>query len=117
MKTNTLDAQSDLIFSKLTTKAKEMMGKHFFNSAVFGSRARGDFAIKSDLDICIILNTSEQVVDDFTYNIGSDVLDIQEDSSIDISIFTISLDRFLNSEASIYKNIKKEGIFWEELNQ
>ena len=78
---------------------------------LYGSKARGDFDIESDIDILIILpKTSKEL----KYKIMDIATDIELENDIVFGIVILDYLEFKNSsifkESLYFKNIKEEGI-------
>ncbi len=78
---------------------KSIVNKYGIEMCIFGSRARGDYKVNSDIDIAIMSNVSKEV----EYKIMNeiDLLDIQYKIDL-VFVQKINNENFLES-------IKKEG--------
>lgn len=74
----------------------------------FGSYARGDWGIGSDLDLIVVVDTSKEPFGE--RSLGSDILDIPV--SVDLLVYTAdewrSLEKF---NAKFYKTIMEEAVW------
>lgn len=85
---------------------------HLRQMILFGSRARGDASIDSDLDLVALVDTKtlelEQALDEIAYNVMWD-----HDFQPVISLKVFSEDRFRSAfdrGLSFYRNVMREGI-------
>ena len=86
--------------------------KHLRQMILFGSRARGDAAGDSDLDLVALVDEKtpelERALDDIAYNVMWD-----HDFRPVISLKVFSEDRFRSALAqgfSFYRNVMREGV-------
>lgn len=83
---------------------------------LYGSTARGDFTKQSDIDLLVLL---EQPFDYFTElrRLVDVLYPIQLESEYLISAKPVSVDDFENGTVSLYRNVRREGIFiWRPIN-
>lgn len=85
---------------------------HIRRMIMYGSRARGDAAEDSDLDLVALVDEKtpelEQALDEIAYQLMWD-----HDFKPIISLKVFSEDRFLNAAAkglSFYRNVEREGV-------
>jgi len=105
----------------LTTKEKSAL-KHFkdgLNQALgarlielklFGSKARGDDRLDSDIDVLVIVTDDDWRVCDTVYGVATDIL-LQTDISISPKVISKNLLEQLQKEDTFFlRNISKDAI-------
>lgn len=91
-------------------KLKEQFGKEVVKIILFGSRARGEGHVESDLDVAVLLEEENSRIRKEIYDLASDIF-LEHD--INISPFVMSKEKFewLKAiERGIALEIEKEGI-------
>jgi len=75
---------------------------------LFGSQARGDANVDSDIDLLIVLKDE---IDSWTEikRTGGIISQICLDNSILVSSVFISVKQFITQDTALFRNIKKEG--------
>ena len=78
---------------------------------LFGSAARGEFTLESDIDVLVVLNNMTDYEEEFNkiFHIEREV-ERKYDDSIIISSIIATQDDYQSRLDPIYLNIKKEGI-------
>ena len=101
-----------LIIEELRRRLPVEVQRHVRQMIMFGSRARGDAAEDSDLDLIALVDEKtpelERALDDIAYNVMWD-----HDFRPIISLKVFAEERFQHAIAngySFYKNVMREGI-------
>lgn len=91
----------------ITKKFKQTVEKKYniLDIKLFGSSARGDYLISSDIDILIKLPAVNREIEEELFDIAYD-LELEYDCLIDI----IVLSEGMENKIPLYQNIVKEGI-------
>lgn len=76
---------------------------------LFGSQARDDFAMDSDIDVLILLNREAKAVEEIR-KINILIADISLKFNQLISCVFMSRNRYENEKSPLVLNIKKEGV-------
>ncbi|MBF0103477.1 MAG: nucleotidyltransferase domain-containing protein [Desulfobacterales bacterium] len=95
---------------KILNNFKTLLSKNvpLHRLILFGSRARGDAAKDSDMDVAIIIDDNsvkpyQDIIDDNSWESGFEY-------GIVISPVTFTYDKWIQKLEPIIKNIKREGI-------
>lgn len=96
---------------KLKDLLSQKLGNNLDNILLYGSKARGDYTMDSDIDVLVIANTVTPEVKD---TVRDAVLDIQLEYSLPIAVHIRSLD-YLNAQQKnklnlFIRNVEREGI-------
>lgn len=97
------------ILNRLKKEFSRILGEKFDSILLFGSQARGDAEINSDIDILVIMNGDFNYGDLIkrTSNIIS-TLSLEYD--VVISRIFVSKDRFLYNHNPFLSNVRQEGV-------
>ena len=77
---------------------------------IFGSTARGERTLDSDIDIFVCLAEVNREIEEDLFDIAYE-LELKYDCIIDIFVFDEKIRSGVYAQLPIYQNILKEGIF------
>lgn len=102
----------DIITAEVVEETKKILKENIYKIVLYGSYARGDFGIESDIDIMIVLNCEKEKVSDYRKQISKVASRIGLENDIEISLLLRDKFTFEAGEKIIpfYKNIHREGI-------
>ncbi len=107
-----MNARDRELILELRGKIPPEIEKHINRLILFGSRARGESAEDSDLDVLVLVDEKthevEQRLEDITYQVMWDH-DFNPIISLKVFEFVKYLDA-INRGFSFYKHIEKEGV-------
>lgn len=90
----------------------ELMSDKIRKIILYGSYARGDFDLESDIDIMIILNCSQEEVREYRKEVSKIASRISLANDIEVSLLLIdtqSYEERLNI-LPFYQNVQREGV-------
>ena len=106
-------AKFDKIIHEMTEKIKELLGDKLCSIILYGSYARGDFDLESDIDIMVLTNANEKelkrledIACEFTWGLGMEHNILISTLVNNIEIFNLRLPAI-----PFYQNVKNEGGF------
>lgn len=101
-----------IITAKIVEQAKNLLKGNIYKIVLYGSYARGNFDIESDIDVMIILNCNKEEVCRYRKQISRVAGQIGLENDIEVSLLLRDRDTFERSGEVLpfYKNIQKEGI-------
>jgi len=96
------------ILKKLRYQMEILYQDRLDSIILFGSQARGDANVDSDIDILIVLKDD---IDSWTEikRTGGIISQICLDNSILINSLFVSIKQFITQDTALFRNIKKEG--------
>lgn len=100
------------ITSEIVDSVIELLKNDVYKIVLYGSYARGDFDIGSDIDIMILLNCNKEKVSEYRFRINKLASRASLKNDIEISILLRDRETFEQSQDILpfYKNIKNEGV-------
>lgn len=90
----------------------DVYGKELKEIILYGSYARGDFNISSDMDIMILVDATEESIKDKGHTLSDITFDFNMDYDVAIMPIVKNINHFRYwSQANLfYKNIQSEGV-------
>lgn len=100
------------ITAEIVEQAKNLLKGSIYKIVLYGSYARGDFDIGSDIDVMIIMNCDKEEVCRYRKQISRVAGRIGLENDIEVSLLLRDRDTFERGEEVLpfYKNIQREGI-------
>jgi predicted nucleotidyltransferase len=100
------------ILSKVNNTANLLYEDRLSAVILFGSYARGDFNMDSDIDVMIIVDLDEQLLLSNTDEIANLMVDVTIEYGVTLSIILQSISKFeeLKPFSKFYQNVEKEGV-------
>ena len=103
-----MDKKISTIVSELKKHIEKKYTLH--EMRIFGSTARGDSTLESDIDVFVYLPEVNRVIEEDLFDIAYE-LELKYDCVIDLIVFgEKSNGRIDSNQLPIYKNILKDGI-------
>jgi len=90
-------------------RLSELYGKRLRGIVLYGSRARQNAAVDSDLDLLVLLNGPVDLGKEITTIIDA-IYPLQLEIDFPIHILPVDEDRFRAQEFGLYRAAKKEGM-------
>ncbi|MCP4710631.1 MAG: nucleotidyltransferase domain-containing protein [Planctomycetes bacterium] len=97
------------ILTELQAEAKKTYADRFGGLLLYGSYARGDFSIDSDIDVLILLEKMTGLVAERD-KISAFICDLCLRFDVVISFIPFDTEDFLRKQTPLILNVKKEGI-------
>lgn len=99
-------------------KVNELLGNRVKKIVLYGSYARGDFNDRSDIDIMILTDLSDEEIINYRSNISDIAYDIEWENNFDIYLSPLlkNIDKFNYwlEALPFYMNVQKEGVVLSE---
>lgn len=102
----------DTIINKFVTEVSNLIGNRLKKVILYGSYARGDYHVNSDLDIMILTDFTEEELVEYRMKIRDIACDIELENDIVISPVVRNLEKY-NERINVipfYTNVQKEGV-------
>ena len=102
----------DTIINKFVTEVYNLIGNRLKKVILYGSYARGDYHVNSDLDIMILTDFTEEELVEYRMKIRDIACDIELENDIVISPVVRNLEKY-NERINVipfYTNVQKEGV-------
>ena len=97
------------ILSELKQELQKMYGDRLVKLILFGSHARGEANLNSDIDLLAVLKSPVSQVQEISYMSNLRVKILLDYNEL-VSIIPMSEDRFNAKTVSLLRNIQREGI-------
>ena len=100
------------IIAEIIGQTKSLLKESIYKIVLYGSYARGDFDVESDIDVMIIMNCNKEKVCSYRKQISRIASRIGLENDIEVSLLLRDKDTFEQGGEilSFYKNIQREGI-------
>jgi len=97
------------ILQLFKTDLQQLYGLQMYGLILFGSYARGEAHLNSDIDVLVLLNQMQSPYAEIR-KMGEIKYNFLERYEMVISTIPTSRERYENIEMPLYRNIKQEGI-------
>ena len=100
------------ILEAFTNEMQKIFGKSLKKIILYGSYARGDFKVNSDMDLMILTSLSDDEIKEFENKVYDMAFEYEMTFGILISVNVKNEDHFYYWLGALpyYDNVKKEGI-------
>lgn len=104
-----MNAKIQFILETLRKRFEILYGDQLAQMVLFGSRARGDSDIDSDIDVLVVLHGSVDAGEEIART-SVIVSDLCLENDVVISCVFMNNDRFEHKNGPLLRNIRKEGV-------
>ncbi len=97
---------------KIVSKVNENLGNIIKRIILYGSCARGDFSIDSDIDVMLLLDCPHDELSKYRRMTSSIASEISLDENVEVSLLLediYTFDKWLDTIV-FYQNVEREGI-------
>ena len=107
-----MESTINSILEKYTKELINIYGEHIKSVILYGSYARGDNTIDSDIDIMILLDISDLEIKEYRKELSYMTYDYNMDYDIDIKPIAKNKEHFEKwlEAYPFYANVKREGV-------
>lgn len=100
------------LLEQYVSEVKKIYGSHLQKIILYGSYARGDFGLDSDVDIMILLDMSDLDLKAYSRQLSYMTYDFNMDNDLDIKPIAKNLAHFEKwvENYPFYANVQKEGV-------
>ena len=102
----------DNILQQFLMEVSKLIGDRLKKIILYGSYARGDYDINSDIDIMILTDFNEQEISEYRMKIRELACELEIENDIIISPIVRNIEKYNNRINIIpfYMNVQKEGV-------
>ncbi len=102
----------DNILQQFLMEVSKLIGDRLKKVILYGSYARGDYDINSDIDIMILTDFNEQEISEYRMKIRELACELEIENDIIISPIVRNIEKYNNRINIIpfYMNVQKEGV-------
>lgn len=102
----------NLLLSEYVEEVGKIYGEHLKSVILYGSYARGDFRMDSDIDIMILVDLPDMEVEMYRKQLSGTTYDFNEEHNTDIRPIAKSDAHFRKwlGVYPFYTNVQKEGV-------
>ena len=97
------------LLSELRARFEQVYGERLLRLLLFGSQARGDAEIGSDVDVMVVLQGEVRAADEIERT-GEIAADLSLQFNTVLSCLFISAERFDRERSPLLLNVRREGI-------
>lgn len=105
----TLNTSTQSLLVQLQAHLKTLYGKRLYQVMLFGSHARGDAKLESDIDVLVVLTGAVNPGQEIS-NISEFLADLSLEYDKVISCLFMDETRFTTRQGPLLRNIRREGI-------
>jgi predicted nucleotidyltransferase len=100
------------LLNQYIDEIKKIYGMHLQKIILYGSYARGDFNVDSDVDIMILLDISDIELKKYQHQLSYMTYDFNIDNDVDIKPIAKSGEHFYKwvENYPFYSNVENEGV-------
>lgn len=100
------------LLQRYTEELLKVYGKHLQTVLLYGSYARGDYSVDSDIDIMILLDLQELEIKSYRHQLSEITYEFNMEHDIDIKPIAKSEEHFEKwvETYPFYANVKREGV-------
>jgi predicted nucleotidyltransferase len=109
LQTHSVNEQLKEILIELRRRFAEIYGDRLVHLILYGSRARGDAAPDSDIDVLVVLNGVVNPGDEISRT-GKITAALSLHYSVVISCVFVSAERYFTEQSPLLLNVRREGV-------
>ena len=100
------------LLGELLDQVHPVFGDKLKKAVLFGSYARGDYDVESDIDIALMINEDESALSKYSEKITDIVVDLELKYDVVLAPILLSEARFIKYQNALpfYSNVNKEGV-------
>ena len=100
------------ILHEYATGITNVLGKKLIQVILYGSYARGDYTVSSDIDVMILVDMTDEEIDSIREEIYGLAFDIGLENDVIISTIIKNNEHYKSwiSVVPFYQNVQKEGV-------